>query len=693
MSKILTLLIVTSLALYAQTFNVTTTEEFRTALQDAAQNGEDDTIILADGTYSTIDDGQGTFEYLDNEVYDLTIKGSSAENVILDGNAEHRIFRHNSIDRADLYLEKLTFVNGGYEDYTGFNGGGFLVIKAAVTINDCNFTNNQAYSGGGFHMGNTPNDLNITNTVFENNVASNGFGGGGFFAYAYYGGNYTTIKDSKFINNITNGQGGGFYSKDVTVENSVFYKNRSINGHGGGFYADSYVDVSDCNFTENGAYGTLEPYNYREGGGFYAYQSGSVNNSIFVRNTAGLKGGGLLVRGSLKILNSSLIRNTLLSTLATAEGAGLFAGVGVVSNCIIKDNHTYGIGGGLSFSGVLTNSIIINNYAELAGGAMSSPNGSSNLYISNTIFAHNNSGIALSHIATVEDPNIIKNSVFVDVNDSIIEAPSGEPIVSIKNNYINLEKVSSDLQLFLRNNIYDSITLGFVDQVNQDYHLTASSDLLDTGTNDNADKFVVGVYPTYVQVNYLERDLDDNNRSVGANMDMGAYEYSTTKPTIIDFTFTGEAKEYHELTFNVTYNLTNGRTVQSIEYDYMNDGNFVTTDTHTYTEAKTYTVHARVTDDAGEFSLRTISVQIENLPYEDMTDEQKLKEAVDPQYYEDIQAIISAAIADAEQSGQQYVIDNPSKFNLGNIQEIQDGCRDNPQSCDITPNVVVIPLG
>jgi len=85
-------------------------------------------------------------------------------------------------------------------------------------------------------------------------------------------------------------------------------------------------------------------------------------------------------------------------------------------------------------------------------------------------------------------------------------------------------------------------------------------------------------------------------------------------------------------------------------------------------------------------------VQIEHLAYEDMTDEQKLKEAVDPQYYDDIQAIIAAAIADAEQSGQQYVVDHPLDFNLGDINEIENRCRINPQSCGITPKVVVIPL-
>ena len=46
-----------STSVFAQTFNVSTTQELRQALLDAATNGQTDTIILADGTYATTDDG------------------------------------------------------------------------------------------------------------------------------------------------------------------------------------------------------------------------------------------------------------------------------------------------------------------------------------------------------------------------------------------------------------------------------------------------------------------------------------------------------------------------------------------------------------------------------------------------------------------------------------------------------------
>jgi len=85
MNKILLLLTASTLTLFAHTFNVSTTPELRTALNTAATNGEDDTIILADGTYKTTDDGGGTFIYFSNEANNLTLKGSSSANVILSG--------------------------------------------------------------------------------------------------------------------------------------------------------------------------------------------------------------------------------------------------------------------------------------------------------------------------------------------------------------------------------------------------------------------------------------------------------------------------------------------------------------------------------------------------------------------------------------------------------------------------------
>jgi predicted outer membrane repeat protein len=308
----LSFILIMAISLQAQTFNVSTTDELRKALSNAAGNGEDDTIILADGVYKTTDDGGGTFEYLDNEVYNLTLKGTSRENVKLDGDTQDRIFRHSSIAGSNLYLEKLTFENGktsGNGQTTGI-GGAILADKAALSIVDCNFSNNQATSGGGFYM-KTSTYLDINNTVFENNKAigdynSNSGYGGGFYAGSI---GYPTINNSSFINNSASGNsqssGGGFYhsGEPLTIKNSLFYKNASH--YGGGFYG-SLKDVEDCNFTENSATYLDNNNDYEGAGGGFSGGSGdssitSITNSIFEKNQAGSEGGGLYMSGNSRV--------------------------------------------------------------------------------------------------------------------------------------------------------------------------------------------------------------------------------------------------------------------------------------------------------------------------------------------------------------------------------------------------------
>ena len=52
---VILMMFILSTSVLAQTFNVSTTQELRQALLDAAFNDQADTIILADGTYKTID--------------------------------------------------------------------------------------------------------------------------------------------------------------------------------------------------------------------------------------------------------------------------------------------------------------------------------------------------------------------------------------------------------------------------------------------------------------------------------------------------------------------------------------------------------------------------------------------------------------------------------------------------------------
>lgn len=540
MKKIPIFMSAATLLLTAQTFNVSTTAELRTALVSAARNGESDTIILADGVYNTNDDGRGTFKYLDNEPYDLTLKGSSRENVILSGNGSDQIFEFQSTDGADLSVEKITFENGGNFD---IYGGAIFTFHANIDVKDCHFSNNHAISGGGFYIDDQGNTT-ISNTIFEHNRAYgdenhtgsyNGDGGGFFSTY----GNII-ITNSQFIGNSAStynsygsypGNGGGFFggydAYDVNIVNSNFINN-ATDGDGGGFLG-SGIQITDSNFTGNAAY----QYNqentdvYGRGGGF----SGSllsISNSTFVNNTAGDTGGGFYDDGGesyygAKISDSIFRGNTTLSSTSSFGGAGFYLNVGIISNCDISFNNSQSIGGAfVASSGFIVNSIITHN---ISNDEKSSIVGSY-LDMANNIIAYNSSGIEVA-AGTVDNPRVFNNNVFLTDDDSIISAYADyDPIVSLKNNYINLNMV--EVSNFPSNNIHDGVNLGFEDASNDNYKLTESSDLRDAGTSEDIDIF------TKDGVNYLEKDHDGNNRKQGSAIDIGAYEY----PVPVSFAIT-----------------------------------------------------------------------------------------------------------------------------------------------------------
>lgn len=524
--------------LFSATFNVSTTPELRTALETAATNGEDDTIILADGTYKTTDDGKGTFIYLSNEANSLTLQGSSAENVTLSGDNQHQILNYQSTYNSPLIIKSISLINANNTaDTYPNNSGGAIYSDYMITIENCIINNNYATNGGGFYT---------------------------------KGGGTTSIINSKISNNSAT-SGGGFYvnlSGYVLVDNSTFEGNQATYGAGFNTFNLSNTTVENSKFIDNNA--------TSGGGGFYANNHDvKVYNSIFLNNNASLFNGGY------------------------TTGGGAF-------------------------------------YAR-------------SIQSSNNLFVNNSSAIAIFD----DTDNIVNNSIFYNTGKAI-ESTDGT-IVITANNYIN--ELDINVTSINSNNIYAGINLGFVDEFSDDYNLTFSSDLIDAGIN------------TATNITLPSTDLNGNARIVGGNIDIGPYEFSTTRPTINSLTFIGTTKEFSELTFNTTYTLTlDGRTIQSIEYDYLNDGTWTTMNTHTFNTAGTYTVNVKVTDSEGEYSIRSLSVTIAELAFEDMTDEQKLIKAIDSTYYDQIIAIISAKVTAANTegitTGESNVTSNPSSYNL-----------------------------
>lgn len=510
MKRIILLLMFFAAILSAKVFNVSSVTEFREALNVAATNGENNTIIIADGIYKTTDDKNGTFIYNGDNDKNLTIKGSNSKNVILSGDGKNQILNHKTSEgNAPLILENLSFIDGNSS-----KNGGAAYTDSFIVVKDCNFTNNKSDGkGGGFY---SEGSAEIINSIFNENEANDN--GGGFYSKGF-----AKVNDSIFISNksfASNGTnlagGGGFYSYiSAIVDNSIFNNNQAPNGGGFFTYNDNgYSFVHDCNFTHNTAF---------SGGGFYSYDFTKVESSIFKNNVASFcNGGGFVVQDGLVVINSTFINNDSNCSYEDGGGGGFYSvGHTVVSNSIFIKNKSSSQGGGFYSDDdgdnvVITNSIFVKNKSNYGGGFACN-----SLKATNLLLKDNSSGIYLLGVSFSSDNNTIANSIFLDNNISDVNLSPYSKISKLENNYLDISRlIDSGINLdnnITKNNIFSGVNLGFKDPSNGDYHLTSSSDLIDKGTTDIPD------------ITFPKTDLDGNARIIGKTIDIGPYEYNSSK--------------------------------------------------------------------------------------------------------------------------------------------------------------------
>ena len=230
----------------------------------------------------------------------------------------------------------LTINGGTFTDNTvtgdseGKSYGGALYLAGGATINGASFSGSSSTTKGGAVYCSANGDVNITDSLFENNTSNEGG------ALMLNGSNTCIIEDSLLQNNDSSTTGGAIscgssveltisgttfdgntcsttgaalYSKSndvVEIVSSIFTSNESTSS-GGAIYADE----GTASLSISGSSSFVENVTHGQGGAVYvvetdslSIQGTSVNNVLFSGNTAnesGKNGGALYLYKSSNI--------------------------------------------------------------------------------------------------------------------------------------------------------------------------------------------------------------------------------------------------------------------------------------------------------------------------------------------------------------------------------------------------------
>ncbi len=454
-------------------WNVSNVAEFRQALEDAANNGTNDRIVLSKGTYSTTSDEIGTFEFNDNEEYNLTIQakdGLTYKDVILDGNNTNGVLSFNNTKNSTLILKNITISHGnGDSDIGGIKDNqNIVVIK-------CQVSNNK---GSGVSAERT---IKVEKSIFTDNHAS---GSGG----AIYTNNSIRVSDSNFTNNTS----------------EAVYKG------GGAIYADKYILITDSTFTNNRS---------DNGGALCTHNNISVTHSIFTNNSSDNTGGAIKAWDTVLINDSFFIDNS--SELGGAIGAGR---VVINSSIFIHNsvNNGYSIGGAIytdnrSYNSIITNSLFIANSANQWGASIACYAYST---ISNNTFLRNSN----SSSVFFRQGGIIVNNIFSG-NTEDIELKDDSKIY---NNYMSYKKINDHGNNIIKKHNLQPAIVGDVNLNDDNKTLASDSPVIDKGLNPNSEEFkkLINDDEIYNKIlELLKTDLVGNKRVHNGTIDMGAVEY------------------------------------------------------------------------------------------------------------------------------------------------------------------------
>ena len=477
---------------------------------------------------------------------------------------------------------------------------------------------------------------------------------------------------------------GGILSREnLTINRSTISFNEGNTGGGVGIIGRVTLNVNESTLSHNKVNGS--------GGAIHSGLSTHINlkNSTINQNEASFYGGGISCNSIcyLKIESSTLSEN-----FARVAGGAIMGNknLSVLSTYITGNRSTDGesaIGNYLATFGEIEirNSVISDNTSD-AGKTINLISGGSNIAVINTVIANNDSGISLQ-MSSYDPTILIGNTVFF--NNASFDLEVLENVYpTVKNSYLTY--VSGTIA-FSKNNL-NAGNVGFYASNENDFRLTENSILVDAGEN------LETLLANTIWGNDLPLgDIAGNQRISGASIDIGPYEFSTTRPTITKFDVEGVRKVDQVLSFVTDATASSGRTITSYEIDN-GSGAFVSASSEfgvNYLTSGQRLVRVKVTDDQGEWSAKSLTISIA-----DLTLDEKIVAATEAGRQEVINSpstyglALASEIPVAREAGRQDVISSPSTYDLALASEIPvareeqiAACLASPSSCGINiPN-------
>ena len=374
----------------------------------------------------------------------------------------------------------LTISYSSFINNSGPSGGGACIELQSETnsmlyITESVFTNNTASEGcgGGVNCGATGQNASVivTNTMFSNNTATAAqesgrktvFGGG----VCATGSNISIhVHSSDFLMNSASGNGGGLYvSGSVVVNSSDFLGNFAMLGGGGAIYSNGMnvvVTLMDSTFRQNSAYfcGVVDIGNH--------YHVVVSQRSVFTHNQAtGMEiGGGVccLRNASVAVFNSSMSHN-----VARSNGGVFYidqANVSIEDSTFIN-NSAY-LSGGVAYTYFypVSYNILLStftwNSAGHDGGVFYVARQDSNVQLEESVFSFN-AAVGRGGVVSIIGSNITFNNTSTLSNN----ASKGEVLIACSTNvsiYQNSQLIQEDAAENLICKHYNDINTSSIDE-------------------------------------------------------------------------------------------------------------------------------------------------------------------------------------------------------------------------------------